>query len=69
MLAFDILSVPNFHNVVRLPFYLCRPFAQKDQVEFIPVMKVKRNHMTGRHFVDVRNHLFVRYTGQIYLAW
>src|SRR6476620_12132532 len=41
MFAFDILSVASFHNVVRFSFYLCGPFTGKDQMEFIPVMKLK----------------------------
>ena len=34
-------------------------------MEFIPVVKVKRDHVAGRHFVDIGNNLFVRDTGQI----
>jgi hypothetical protein len=53
MFAFNILSVASIHNVVRSPFYLCGPFTRKDQMEFIAMVKVKRDHVTGRHFVNV----------------
>ena len=59
MFAFDILSVASFHNVVRFSFHLCGPFTGKDQMEFIPMMKVKRNHVAGGHFVDIGNDLLV----------
>ncbi len=65
MLAFNILSVASIHNVVRPSFYLCCPFARKDQMEFIPVVKVKRDHVAGRYFVDICNNLLVRDTGQV----
>ena len=29
-------------------------------MEFIPVVKVKRDHVTGRHFIDIGNNLLVR---------
>src|SRR5262249_21756968 len=66
MLALNILGIASFHNVIRLPFNLCGPFAGNDQMEFIPVMKVKRNHATGRDFVDICDDLLVRDTSQIY---
>ena len=66
MFAFDILSVASFHNVIRFPFYLCSPFTGNDQMEFIPMMKVKRNHVAGGCFVHVRNDLLIGDTSQIY---
>ena len=66
MFAFDILSVASFHHVVRFSFYLCGPFTGKDQMEFIPMMKVKRNHVAGGHFVYVCNDLLVGDTSQIH---
>ena len=66
MFAFDVLSVASFHNVVRSPFDLCGPFTGKDQMEFIPMMKVKRNHVAAGHFIDVCNDLLVGGASQIY---
>ena len=36
-------------------------------MEFIPVVKVKRDHVTGRHFIDIGNNLLVRDSAQICL--
>jgi hypothetical protein len=66
-LALYILGVTKLHDVVRLAFHLCCLFAGKDQVEFIAMMKVERNHVAGGHFIDVGNNLPVRNAGQVYL--
>lgn len=33
-------------------------------MEFIPMAKVKRDHVTGRHFVDFGNNLLVKDSDQ-----
>src|SRR3954451_16185783 len=66
-LSFDELGIARLHQMVGLVLYFCYPLSRKYEMKLVSMMEMARNHCTGWHVIDIRNHLFIGHTREVYL--